>query len=159
MANEALEPPILSHAHIQHTSGALKSRAFKLTFLCLCLCNFISTLDSVIIATSLPAIAHALDATSIEAYWCGSAFLFAQAVSQPLYGAFSETFGRKLCLIIALTTFTAFSLLCALAQNITWLIIARVVGSPDKCWVIKINKYFLPSSSKVSAQAGLTLSL
>ncbi|RDW95261.1 hypothetical protein BP5796_01024 [Coleophoma crateriformis] len=104
-----------------------KSRAFKFAFVSLCACNFISILDTVIIASALPAIAHALDATSNQAYWCGTGFLFAEAALQPVYGALSEIFGRKICLIIALATFTLGSLLCAVAQNISWLIAARVV--------------------------------
>ncbi|RDW88160.1 hypothetical protein BP6252_00192 [Coleophoma cylindrospora] len=104
-----------------------KSRAFKFAFVSLCACNFISILDTVIIASALPAIAHALNATSNQAYWCGTGFLFAEAALQPVYGALSEIFGRKICLIIALAIFTLGSLLCAVAQNISWLIAARVV--------------------------------
>ncbi|PQE16408.1 MFS multidrug transporter protein [Rutstroemia sp. NJR-2017a BVV2] len=81
----------------------------------------------VIVAASLPAIAKSLNATSSEAYWCGSGFLFAQTVAQPIYGGFVETLGHKTCLLLALGIFTVASLLCATAQNITWLIATRVV--------------------------------
>ncbi|KAH8811664.1 drug resistance transporter [Xylogone sp. PMI_703] len=104
-----------------------KSRAFKLAFVSLCACNFISILDTVIIAAALPAIADALDATSNQAYWCGTGFLFAETIVQPVYGALSEVFGRKVCLLVALSIFTLGSLLCAVAQDISWLIGARVV--------------------------------
>lgn len=80
-----------------------------------------------IVAASLPAIASSLKATSSQAYWCGSGFLFAQTVAQPIYGGFAETFGYKFCLLLALGIFTGASLLCALAQDIGWLIGARVV--------------------------------
>ncbi|KAI9647631.1 hypothetical protein NHQ30_004016 [Ciborinia camelliae] len=105
----------------------LKNKSFYPTLICLCICIFIATLDSVIVAASLPAIATALKATSSQAYWCGSGFLFAQTVTQPIYGGFAETLGYKFCLLLALGIFTSASLLCALAQNIGWLIGGRVV--------------------------------
>ncbi|KAA8573407.1 hypothetical protein EYC84_004993 [Monilinia fructicola] len=102
-------------------------RSFYPILICLCICIFIATLDTVIVAASLPAIASSLKATSSQAYWCGSGFLFAQTVAQPIYGGFAETFGYKFCLLLALGIFTGASLLCALAQDIGWLIGARVV--------------------------------
>lgn len=106
-----------------------KSLAFKLAFLSLCACNFISILDTVIVAAALPVIAVALNSTSGQAYWCGTGFLFAATVCQPVYGALSEVFGRKLCLVVALSIFTIGSILCATAQNISWLITARIVST------------------------------
>ncbi|RFU29384.1 hypothetical protein B7463_g6963, partial [Scytalidium lignicola] len=117
----------LEQGQLEQQAFAKKSRAFKLAFVSLCACNFISILDTVIIAAALPAIADALDATSNQAYWCGTAFLFAETVSQPVYRALSEVFGRKVCLMVALVIFTLASLLCAVAQNISWLIGARVI--------------------------------
>ncbi|KAB8304052.1 hypothetical protein EYC80_005397 [Monilinia laxa] len=68
-------------------------KSFYPILICLCICIFIATLDTVIIAASLPAIASSLKATSSEAYWCGSGFLFARTVAQPIYGGLAETFG------------------------------------------------------------------
>ncbi|KAF7868430.1 hypothetical protein EAF04_004962 [Stromatinia cepivora] len=101
--------------------------SFYPILICLCICIFIATLDTVIVAASLPAIATSLRATSSQAYWCGSGFLFAQTVAQPIYGGFAETLGYKFCLLLALGIFTGASLLCALAQNVAWLIGGRVV--------------------------------
>jgi MFS family permease len=104
-----------------------KSFAFKFSFGCLCACNFVSVLDTVIVASALPAIADALNARSNDAYWWSAGFLLAQAISQPFFGAFSEVFGRKTCLLSSLTCFTASSLFCAVAPNVTCLVVARVV--------------------------------
>jgi MFS family permease len=109
-------------------NGSKKKTAFHPTFICLCICVFVSTLDTVIVAASLPAIASSLHATSNAAYWCGSGFLFAQTVAQPIYGGFAETFGHKSCLMAALGVFTTASLFCATAQNMKWLVAARVVS-------------------------------
>jgi MFS family permease len=105
-----------------------KSMAFMLAFASIMASNFISIMDTVIVATALPAIAHGLKAKSNEAYWLGSGFLFAQAVSQPLYGTMSSVFGRKPCFVFAMALFTVSSVFCATARSVGWLIIARVVS-------------------------------
>jgi len=105
-----------------------KSLSFILAFLSIMACEFITTMDTVIVATALPAIAHDLNAQSNSAYWIGSSFLFAQAVSQPLYGTMSDFFGRKACYLLAMGVFTLASLCCALARGAWWLIAARVVS-------------------------------
>ncbi|EPE33260.1 MFS general substrate transporter [Glarea lozoyensis ATCC 20868] len=103
-----------------------KSLSFMLAYGSVMASAFISTMDTVIVATALPAIAQGLNARSNEAYWLGSGFLFAQAVSQPLYGTLSGVFGRKSCFLFAMIVFTIASLFCATAQSIEWLIAARV---------------------------------
>ena len=105
-----------------------KSLAFMLAFASIMASNFISIMDTVIVATALPAIAHGLKAKSNEAYWLGSGFLFAQAVSQPLYGTMSSVFGRKPCFVFGMALFTVASVFCATAQSVGWLITARVVS-------------------------------
>ncbi|KAF2119538.1 major facilitator superfamily domain-containing protein [Lophiotrema nucula] len=100
---------------------------FHLAFVSVCACTFIATVDTVIVATALPAITRALHATSNEAYWCGTGFLFAQTVSQPLYGAFQEVVGHKRTMMFALGLFLFMSIFCATAKNITWLVTSRVI--------------------------------
>ena len=124
MDTPSITPPLEPETKAQ---PAKKSLSFILAFASLMATNFITMMDTVIVATALPAIAHSLNARSNEAYWMGSGFLFAQAVSQPLYGTLSSVFGRKWCLFFAMTVFTVASLFCAVAQNVEWLIAARVV--------------------------------
>jgi MFS family permease len=104
-----------------------KDRSFYLSFTALCVCAFISLLDTVIIASALPAITKALHATSLDAYWCGTAFLFSKTIAQAWYSTYAFTFGHKNCLLVALAIFLIASIICATAQNIDWLIAGRVV--------------------------------
>lgn len=105
-----------------------KSLSFILAFASLMATNFISIMDTVIVAVALPAISHDLQAQSNTAYWAGSGFLFAQAVSQPLYGTLAGVFSRKSCLLFSMCVFVLASIFCATARSMEWLVAARVVG-------------------------------
>lgn len=104
-----------------------RGRSFYLAFTCLCLIAYQTSLDAVIVAAALPDIADDLNADSAGAFWCGTGFLIAQAIMPPLYGILSESVGRKISILAALSMFVAASVLCATARSITWLIVARVV--------------------------------
>lgn len=90
---------------------------------------FLPALDQTIVSTALPKIMENLNAAnSNEGYtWIGSAYALAQAVVQPLFGQASEAFGRKWAFLTAIAIFTLGSALCGSAQNVGWLIAARVV--------------------------------
>jgi len=101
---------------------------FWAAWISLCLTIFVAAMDSLIIAAALPHIATELGGTSNEAFWCATGFLLAQTVMMPLYGSLSDIFGRKPLILIALSIFFVASILCATAQNMPWLVGARVVS-------------------------------
>lgn len=108
-------------------SKVKKPRSFYITVTSICLCVFISSVNTINFASALPAVASSLSATTTQAFWCGTVLLFAQCIAQPVYGAATEAFGRKRCMLAALVIFVLGSLLAALAQNIRWLIAVRAV--------------------------------
>jgi hypothetical protein len=58
-----------------------KSFKFKLTIFMLCISSVVVSMDSVIVAASLPAITVALKGESLEAFWVGTSYLLSQIVS------------------------------------------------------------------------------
>ncbi|KAH8804688.1 drug resistance transporter [Xylogone sp. PMI_703] len=100
--------------------------SFYLSFLALCLSAFIAAVDTVILANALPIITTDLHATTLRAYWCGTGFLIAQTVFQPLCGSLSYYIKSKTLMQFSLIVFAIASLFCATAQSLTWLVIARV---------------------------------
>ena len=104
-----------------------KSGRFWAAFATLNLTAFISALDAVIIAAALPAIASELGGSSNQAFWSGTAFLLAATITQPLFGTFSEIFGRRLNLVGALLWFLLGSILCARSTYMGMFIGSRVV--------------------------------
>jgi hypothetical protein len=108
-----------------------KSKRFWVAYFMLVLTAFISALDAVIIAAALPAITSELGGTSNQAFWSGTAFLLASTITQPLYGTFSEIFGRRSNLIISLSWFLIGSILCARSGSMEMFIGSRVVCQPS----------------------------
>ncbi|KAH7921437.1 MFS general substrate transporter [Leucogyrophana mollusca] len=93
-------------------------------FFGLALCVVVSALDSVIVATALPTISASFNAGSV-ASWVPSAYLLTSTSFQPLYGRFSDIFGRKAALCLAMVVFMIGSLVSGFSRTIIELIVFR----------------------------------
>src|SRR6202035_3507606 len=90
----------------------------------LMLTMFLAALDQTIVATTLPTIGRQFrDVSSLS--WVITAYLLASTAVAPVFGTLSDIYGRRSMVITALGLFIAGSILCALAPNITVLILAR----------------------------------
>ena len=125
--SSALEKAVTNSGH--SLASPKRDAKFWLAWLSLCFCILIAAMDSLIIASALPAIASEIGGTSNEAFWCATGFLLAQTVMMPLYGSLSDIFGRKVLILTALTIFLIASILCAEAQSMPWLVGSRVVSN------------------------------
>ncbi len=84
----------------------------------------LAALDQTIVATAMPTIGLELgDAANLP--WIVTAYLLASTAVTPLYGKLSDIHGRRIMLLIAITTFSVGSLLCALAPTMIALALAR----------------------------------
>lgn len=97
-----------------------------LIMLSLCLAVFLAAIDITIITTALPTISEHFH-SSAGYTWIGSAYLLAVAAATPLWGKFSDIWGRKPVLLIANFIFFVGSLIAALSVNIGMLITARAI--------------------------------
>src|SRR6202045_2603731 len=90
----------------------------------LLLTMFLAALDQTIVATPLPTIARQFhDVSSLS--WVITAYLLASTAVAPVFGTLADIYGRRGMIIAALGLFIAGSILCALAPNLTVLIVAR----------------------------------
>jgi DHA2 family multidrug resistance protein len=89
--------------------------------------TFMVVLDSSIANVALGHIAGSLSASYDETTWIVTSFLIANAVIIPISGWLADVIGRKRYYLISVALFTASSVLCGLAPNLTVLIIARVM--------------------------------
>jgi DHA2 family multidrug resistance protein len=83
--------------------------------------------DTSAVNVSLPYIAGNLSATTTEATWVLTSYLISNAIVLPLAGWMANYFGRKRLLMMAVTGFTAASVLCGLAPSLPLLIFCRVL--------------------------------
>jgi EmrB/QacA subfamily drug resistance transporter len=85
-----------------------------------------AVLDQTILATALPVIAGDLGTLS-DVSWVVTAYVVAAAATTPLWGKLGDRHGRKLLLEISLVVFVVASALCGAAQDITQLIVLRLI--------------------------------
>jgi EmrB/QacA subfamily drug resistance transporter len=110
---EALRPP-LTQADIRQIFGGIL------------LAMFLAALDQTIVATAMPTIGR--DLHDIEHLpWIVTAYLLAATAVTPLYGKFSDMHGRRVAMLIAIATFVAGSIACALAPTMLVLVLARAL--------------------------------
>src|SRR5882762_8212857 len=63
---------------------------------------FLASLDQTVVGTALPRIITDLNGASLYA-WVVTAYLLASTVTVPIYGKFSDVFGRKVMLMIGVS--------------------------------------------------------
>jgi DHA2 family multidrug resistance protein len=88
--------------------------------------TFMEILDTSVANVALPHIAGNLAATTEEATWVLTSYLVSNAIVLPITGWLGLYFGRRRLLILCIALFTAASVLCGLAPNLGFLIVARV---------------------------------
>src|ERR1700758_3916866 len=90
----------------------------------LLLTMFLAALDQTIVATALPTIGRQFSDVS-NLSWVITAYLLASTAVAPVFGTLSDIYGRRVMIIISLSLFVAGSILCAVAPNMSMLILAR----------------------------------
>ncbi|KAF7360154.1 MFS drug transporter [Mycena venus] len=113
-----------SQVELTDQTNRLPFRKLVPVFLGLSLCVVASTLDSVIVATAIPTISSAFDAGSVVS-WVPSAYLLTSTCFQPLYGRFSDIFGRKTAMCMAMSLFMVGNLISGFSKTIIQLIVFR----------------------------------
>src|SRR5579884_3387769 len=88
--------------------------------------TFLVSLDSAVMATAMPTVVTQLGGLASYA-WVFSAYLLASTVTVPVYGKLADLFGRKHVFLAATLLFLLGSMLCGLSQDMTQLIIFRVI--------------------------------
>lgn len=88
---------------------------------------FMQMLDSTILNTSLPAIAEDLNESPLHMQNAIIAYVLTLALFMPVSGFLSDKLGTKKIFIFSVALFSVGSLLCAVSQTLTQLVLARVV--------------------------------
>lgn len=89
--------------------------------------NLVAAFDAAALSVSLPTIATDLNATNVEIYWAGTAFVLSSAACQPLFPAFSNALGRRPMTLFALLALIVGTIVCGTAIRIPVLLAGRTV--------------------------------
>ena len=110
-------PPIVPPAPLTRSEVRTILMSLMLTM-------FLAALDQTIVATALPTIGRQFgDVSSLS--WVITAYLLASTAVAPVFGTLSDIYGRRATIVTSMSLFIVGSILCAIAPNMTVLIIAR----------------------------------
>jgi MFS family permease len=87
---------------------------------------FVAAMDSTVVGTALPTIAHQIG--NAELYpWIFAGYLLTSTTTVPLWGRLADAFGRRRVLLLGLAIFVLASVLCGLAPTMLTLIVFRTL--------------------------------
>lgn len=103
------------------------TRLQKLVIVVSILASFVAFLDGSVVNVALPSIQSHLGGGLVAQQWIVDAYLLSLGSLILIAGSLSDLFGRKRILAYGLVGFLVTSILCAIAPNPTFLIVARLL--------------------------------
>lgn len=97
-----------------------------LVFAALMIGMLMSSLGQMIFSTALPTLVGELGGAD-KMSWVITAFLVTMTIGMPIYGKLGDQLGRKPLYLFAILIFLVGSVVGALAQSMTWMIVARAI--------------------------------
>ncbi|MCJ7934940.1 MAG: MFS transporter [Chryseobacterium sp.] len=125
------------------TSHPQQTSIKKILPLILATAIFMQMLDSTILNTSLPSIAKDLHESPLNMQNAIISYVLTLAVFMPASGFLADRFGTKKVFIFSLVLFSLGSLFCSLSQNLTQLVISRVIQGVGGSLMTPVGKLAL----------------
>ncbi|GAB2873078.1 MFS transporter [Paraburkholderia jirisanensis] len=101
---------------------------------------FMEYLDTTVIATALPQMAHSFGASLNSLSLGMSAYMIALAIFIPASGWVADRFGSRSVYFAAIVTFTVASLLCAMSHNVAEFTAARVLQGLGGALMVPVGR-------------------
>ena len=95
-------------------------------------------LDTTIANVALPHMRASLGATQDSINWVLTSYIVASAIAIPIAGWLSDRVGRKQLMIAAVVAFTIASLLCAIAQSLTEMVLFRALQGVSGAFLVPL---------------------
>lgn len=99
---------------------------WRMVLLSLILSAFLASLDSTIVAATVPSIVRDLSGGSLVS-WIVSSYLISSTATVPVYGRLSDVLGRRVVFVAGQIIFVVGSVSCGLASNMIQLIVFRAI--------------------------------
>jgi EmrB/QacA subfamily drug resistance transporter len=116
---------------------------YRTTALIIAAALFMEQLDSTVLATALPTMARYFDVTPSHMSVALTSYLLSLAVLIPASGHFADRFGARTVFASAITVFTLSSILCAQAQSLNMLVVARLLQGAGGAMMIPVGRLVL----------------
>lgn len=101
---------------------------------------FMQSLDNTILNTAIPTIAESLNTTPLAMRATIVSYALTVAMLIPISGWLADRFGTKKIFIIAVSLFTLGSLFCALSNNLTLLVISRIIQGVGGAMMMPVSR-------------------
>ncbi len=101
---------------------------------------FMETLDSTIVNTALPTMAHDLGVSPLAMQSVVISYALTLAVFIPASGWLTDRFGTRRVYLSAILIFTLGSLFCALAPTLTTLVLARILQAAGGSMLLPVGR-------------------
>jgi len=122
---------------------------------------FMETMDSTVIATSLPAIAADLGEDPVALKLAITSYLLSLAVFIPLSGWVADRFGARTVFRAAIAVFTLGSAACGFAQGLPDFVAYRIIQGIGGAMMVPVGRLVIlrsvPKAELISALAWLTV--
>ena len=107
---------------------------------------FMQILDSTVLNTALPAMAHDLNQPALSMQWTVISYALTLAIFTPISGFIADKYGTKTTFMVAIGVFTAGSIMCAISPTLNSLIFSRVVQGLGGALLMPVGKLTLIKS-------------
>jgi EmrB/QacA subfamily drug resistance transporter len=111
---------------------------------------FMQMLDSTVIATALPSMAHSFGESPVRLNLAITSYLLSAAVFVPICGWASDRFGARRVFASAIFLFTLSSVLCGCAQTLTQLVGGRLLQGFAGAMMVPVGRIVLLRTVKKS---------
>ena len=120
-----------------------RPRSLLLVSLAAMLATMMYAVDSTIVNVALPHMQGTLQATQDQAAWIVTSYIVISAIATPLAGWLATRFGLRTVLSIAIAGFTAVSVLCGLATDLTEIVVFRMVQGAFGAALVPLSQVVL----------------
>ena len=122
---------------------------------------FMQSLDTTILNTAVPTIAHVMNVTPLDMKSVLACYTLSLAVFIPISGWMADRFGTRRVFASAIGLFTLGSLLCGLAVNIDMLVACRVIQGMGGAMMVPVGRMTMvrtfPKSELVRAMSFVSI--
>ncbi|KAJ5834969.1 major facilitator superfamily domain-containing protein [Penicillium robsamsonii] len=112
-------------------------------FVILAVLTLMAALDGTSISVALPIISKELNGTAIEAFWSGTSFLLSSTVFQPSFASFSNIFGRRSVIMVAIALFLAGAIISGVSKDFTHLLVGRSIQGVGGGGIIALTEVIM----------------